>query len=181
MRIVVVPYDPDWPARFEIIRSELIDALATVPIEAIEHVGSTSVPGLAAKPVIDVDVVVAADQVRPAVAALEAIGYSSLGDLGIRDRHAMRAPDTGPRRNVYVTVSGCVQLRNHLGVRDALRSDAALRDRYGDLKLELARREYVDIDGYVADKSPLLDVILERAGLSPEERADIAAQNRRAG
>jgi GrpB-like predicted nucleotidyltransferase (UPF0157 family) len=62
-----------------------------------------------------------------------------------------------------------------------LRSDLALRDRYGDLKLEFARREYVDIDGYVAEKSPLLDVILERAGLSGEERADIAAQNRGAG
>ncbi|HLU31019.1 MAG TPA: GrpB family protein, partial [Acidimicrobiia bacterium] len=62
MRIEVVAYDPGWPERFEAIRAQLGEALNAVEVLAIEHVGSTSVPGLAAKPVIDVDVVVAAER-----------------------------------------------------------------------------------------------------------------------
>ncbi len=181
MRAVVVPYDSSWPERFEILHARLAKALVAVPLVAIEHVGSTSVPGLAAKPIIDIDVIVARSHVRDAINALEASGYNSLGEMGVPDRHAFRAPADGIRRNVYVAVEGCLSLRNHLGVRDVLRSDPSLRDQYGALKIRLSERDYdedIDIDGYVADKSHLLQRILERAGLTPNELAEIDAINR---
>ena len=136
--VEVVAYDPRWPHQFPRSATICSAALDGVRCIAIEHVGSTSVPGLAAKPRLDIDVVVAADAVRAARAALEAAGYARLGDLGIPDRYAFSAPDDAPPRNVYVVVDGCLALRNHLAVRDVLRRDAALRDEYARHKLELA-------------------------------------------
>ena len=178
MPIRVVPYDTSWPAQFNLIHVALADALRHVPIIAIEHVGSTSVPGLPAKPVIDVDVVVRREHLAPAIEALVTAGYRHEGDLGIRDRHAMRAPDRAPERNVYVAVEGSLALRNHLAVRDVLRADAARRDEYGRLKLDLAQRHAEDMDAYVAAKTELLGAILARGGLTDEEREEIALANR---
>lgn len=178
MRFNVVSYDPAWPEMFESIRSELEDALQAVPVHAIEHVGSTAVPGLAAKPVIDVDVVVDREQLEPAIRALEAIGYQHRGDLGVPDRHSMAAPDDAPRRHVYVVVEGSLALRNHLGVRDVLRTNSELRGQYGQLKRELSQRDFTTADEYVAAKSELLQKILEKAGIGPEERTAIKNINR---
>ena len=178
MPIRVVPYDPRWPDQFTLIRGALTDALRDIPFLAIEHVGSTSVPGLPAKPVIDVDVVVLREHLVPAIEALVVAGYRHEGDLGIPDRHAMQAPDSAPERNVYVAVDGSLALRNHRAVRDVLRSDAALADEYGRLKLDLARRHAENMGAYVAAKTELLGSILARGGLSDQERAEIAAANR---
>ena len=176
MPIDVVAYDPGWPARFAAIRSAIADALADVAVVAIEHVGSTSVPGLAAKPVIDVDVIVTRPNLMPAIGALERIGYRHRGDLGIADRHALAPPNDGPRRNVYVVVEGSLALRNHLAVRAALRSDRALRSRYGALKRRLAAQTD-DIDTYVAGKTRLLLTILRDAGFTNDELAAIGEAN----
>jgi GrpB-like predicted nucleotidyltransferase (UPF0157 family) len=177
VRVEVVPYDSAWPERFDTIRSELSAALTAVSVVAIEHVGSTSVPGLAAKPIVDIDVVVARDNVQSAIAALEAAGYASLGDLGVPDRYALRPPDDGVRRNVYVIVDGSLSLRNHCAVRAALLADEKLRREYGDLKLALAQRDFDTIDDYVAAKSPVLQRILERGGIDECDRGEIAAIN----
>jgi GrpB-like predicted nucleotidyltransferase (UPF0157 family) len=176
--IRVVPYDPRWPDQFRLVRTALEAALAGIPVIGIEHVGSTSVPGLAAKPVIDVDVVVSRDHLVRAIGALLAAGYAYRGDLGIPDRHAMEAPDNEPDRHVYVVVNGALALRNHLLLRDALRADPARRDAYGRLKLELARRHADSIDAYVAGKTDLIVSELAAAGLTDEEREAIAAVNR---
>jgi GrpB-like predicted nucleotidyltransferase (UPF0157 family) len=178
VRVEVVPYDERWPVAFAALAEDLRRALAGVEVVGVEHVGSTSVPGLAAKPILDVDVVVAAAHVAPAIAALEAAGYVSLGDLGIPERFALRAPDDGVRRNVYVVVEGSLALRNHLGVRDVLRRDGGLRDAYGEHKRRLAERDYDDIDGYIADKSEVLQQVLEAAGIDDDERRVIDAVNR---
>jgi GrpB-like predicted nucleotidyltransferase (UPF0157 family) len=99
--IEVVEYDPDWPARFERLRAVYAAALAQagVPVVAIEHVGSTSVPGLAAKPVIDCDIVVARPDVEAAGRVLEGLGFLPEGDLGIPLRWAFREPPRLPRTN----------------------------------------------------------------------------------
>ena len=178
MRVEVVPYDPIWPEQFAAVRDQLLAALEGVPVRSIEHVGSTSVPGLAAKPRLDVHIVVDADRVPAATAALKAVGYSPLGELGVTDRHAFRAPDHSPPRNVYVVVDGCLAMRNHLALRDVLRRDGRLRDEYGRLKLELAQRDYGDIDQYVVDKSPVIQRILAAAGMDRDELAEIDAMNR---
>jgi GrpB-like predicted nucleotidyltransferase (UPF0157 family) len=177
MFVEVVPYDPGWPAAFEALHAELGAALSGVPVVAIEHVGSTSIPGLAAKPVIDIDIVVEREDVDRVVAALTAVGYSYLGDLGIPDRHAFRALPVGPRRNVYVAVQGCLALRNHLAVRELLRADDALRDEYGALKMTLSKNDYPDIDAYVADKSDLLQRVLGRAGFEQSQLRSIEEMN----
>jgi len=176
--IVVVEPDPKWPETFASIRQQLQAMLVDVPVIAVEHVGSTSVPGLAAKPIIDVDIVVARPDVDAAVAALEASGYVSLGELGVPDRIAFRAPDEAPRRNVYVTVEGCLSLRNHLGVREVLRADPHLRDEYSAIKRQLAAQTG-DIEIYVAGKTDIVRRILERAGLNSSELDEIEGINRR--
>ncbi|MDY7106656.1 MAG: GrpB family protein [Actinomycetota bacterium] len=175
--ISVVEYDPTWPAQFEELRSRYRRALDGVPVVAIEHVGSTSVEGLAAKPVIDIDIVVTAEHVAAASDALAAIGFEPMGELGIAQRWAFRQPDGLTRTNTYVTVDGCVSLRNHLAVRDVLRTDPELRAEYGALKQRLGT-ELDDIGAYVEAKSPVLQRVLERAGFSADELAGIDDANR---
>jgi GrpB-like predicted nucleotidyltransferase (UPF0157 family) len=176
--IEVVDYDDQWPIQFETLRAQYEAALVGVPVVEIEHVGSTSVPGLAAKPVIDIDIVVPAAAVEAAIAALATIGYESMGEMGVPQRWVCRAPDGGIRTNTYVVVDGSLSLRNHIGVRDVLRSDDALRTEYADVKKRLAR-DVDDIDEYVEGKSAVLQRILERGGLTDDERATIGEINRR--
>lgn len=166
----VVEYSCEWPDRFERVARDLRTALGHLPGCAVEHVGSTSVPGLAAKPVIDVDVIVAPEQVPAAVAALESVGYVHRGDLGVAGREAFLAPDQDPRRHVYVCVAGTLHVRNHLAVRDVLRRRDDLRARYAAVKLELAARPDIDMASYVAGKSAVLQEVLAASDLTEAER-----------
>lgn len=175
--IIVVDYDPQWPKAFAGIRQALDDALRNVPIVAIEHVGSTSVPGLPAKPIIDVDLIVKRSDVDAAIAAMAVAGYRYLGDLGVADRHAFTAPTDAIRQNTYVVVEGCLSLRNHLGLREVLRADAELRDEYAAVKRRLAA-ETDDIDVYVDGKSDVIRRILQQAGISTDELEAIEDVNR---
>jgi len=174
--VTVVPSSPEWPALFSRIAADLANALADVPVVAIEHVGSTSVPGLAAKPVIDVDVIVRREDVAPAIAALVAAGYTHRGDLGVTDRESMAEPDE-PRRNVYVCVEGTLHVRNHLAVRDILRRRPDLRDRYGAVKTALAEDPGLEIGAYLAGKSPVLQEVLAESDLTDAEKDAILRLN----
>jgi GrpB-like predicted nucleotidyltransferase (UPF0157 family) len=179
MTIRVVDYDPQWKAIFQDLQARHQQTLddAGVAWKAIEHVGSTSVEGLAAKPVIDIDIVVAAQDVEAASAVLQAVGYESLGELGIEDRWAFRAPTDIPSTNTYIVVEGSLALRNHLGVRTVLRNNnPALRDSYASVKRALAESTD-DIDSYVTGKSDVLSRILELAGLSDDELLTIRKAN----
>ncbi len=177
MTVEVRAYDPAWAADFERLRGAYEGALraAGVPFLAIEHVGSTSVPGLAAKPVIDCDIVVREEDVAAASSALAGLGFEPLGDRGIPLRWAFRAPAGLPRTNTYVVVAGCLALRNHLAVRDLLRADAALREAYGAVKLQVAAGA-ADMAEYIAGKDAMVQRLLAAAGLGDEERAVIGAQ-----
>jgi GrpB-like predicted nucleotidyltransferase (UPF0157 family)/RimJ/RimL family protein N-acetyltransferase len=179
MPVVVEQYNSDWPNQFKIIQSELRSFLEGVDIVSIEHVGSTSVPGLAAKPIIDVDIIVSRENVQPAIDALVARKYTYLGELGIEDRHALRSPEQDPPRNIYIVVDGCFQLRNHLGVRNTLRNDRSLRDEYGRVKLGLAEKG-LEIVEYVEAKSEIVTTILVKSGLlSEDEITNINQANRK--
>ena len=181
MAVEVVSYREEWPDRFRQVAEDLRPALAGVPSARIEHVGSTAVPGLAAKPVIDVDVVVVAAEVAAAVAALEAVGYVHQGALGVAGREAFRAPDDDPRRHVYVCRAGTLHLRNHLAVRDVLRRRDDLRDEYAAVKQALATDPDMDIGAYIAGKTDVLQKVLAESPLiSPVERRQIGALNRAA-
>jgi GrpB-like predicted nucleotidyltransferase (UPF0157 family) len=172
--IVVVEYDPDWPRRFNQLRRKYAAAMtaAGVPVVAIEHVGSTSVPGLAAKPVIDCDIVVAGQDVPAASMALTGLGFKPLGELGIPLRWAFREPERLARTNTYVVVQHSLSLRNHLAVRDILRTDPDLREQYAAVKRQ-AGATAADIDEYGRAKNAIVQRILAAAGLTEAERTAI--------
>jgi GrpB-like predicted nucleotidyltransferase (UPF0157 family) len=174
--ILVVEYDPGWPARFEQLRREYAGAMAGagVPVVAIEHVGSTSVPGLAAKPVIDCDIVVAESDVAAASRVLAGLGFRPLGELGIPLRWAFKEPERLAGTNTYVVAAGSLSLRNHLAVRGILRSDPVLREKYAAVKRRVGAVA-ANIDEYGKGKNAVIQQILAAAGLTEAERAAIDA------
>jgi GrpB-like predicted nucleotidyltransferase (UPF0157 family) len=123
-------------------------------------VGSTAVPGLAAKPIIDLDVIVAAQDGPEAVHRLGALGYVHEGDLGIHGREAFLYPPGEERHHLYVLVQSSAELRRHLAFRDALRADATLRDRYAELKRSLAAKYPHDRVVYTQAKSAFIESAL---------------------
>jgi GrpB-like predicted nucleotidyltransferase (UPF0157 family) len=177
VRVEVVPYSPAWPLQFQRVADAIRTGLRGLTSATVEHVGSTAVPGLAAKPIIDIDVVVDGGEMSEAVTAMVAMGYLHRGDLGVTDREAFAAPDDDPLRNVYVCRRGALSVRNHLAVRDVLRSHAALRDEYGAAKVALAAEPTMDIDTYVAGKSKVLQKVLALSDLTADERLQILRLN----
>ncbi len=163
-RIEVVEWSPDWSQQFDQVATVLRAALIRVPSAEVEHVGSTSVQGLAAKPILDIDVIVAEHATIGAVRALESIGYCHRGDLGVTGREAFHAPDDSPRRHVYVCVAGTTNVRNHLAVRDVLRERADLCEAYAAVKRRLATDPTMDMDAYIAGKSRILQDALAVSG-----------------
>jgi GrpB-like predicted nucleotidyltransferase (UPF0157 family) len=172
--ITVADYDPGWPERFEGLRREYGAAMAAagVAVVAIEHVGSTSVPGLAAKPVIDCDIVVAGADVAGASQVLIDLGFRPLGELGIPLRWAFKEPERLAGTNTYVIVDGSLSLRNHLALRDTLRADPVLRDEYAEVKRRVGAQA-ADIDEYGQGKNAMIQRILAAAGLTNQERSSI--------
>jgi GrpB-like predicted nucleotidyltransferase (UPF0157 family) len=171
--IVVVDYDPVWPAIFEQLRSRVWPVVGDIAV-MIEHVGSTSVPGLAAKPIIDMTIVVpSVHEVPLAIERLATLGYRHRGDLGIEGREAFTRPEGLPTHNLYLSAPGSLGLQNQLAVRDYLRAHPAMAQAYGELKKHLAQAFPSDIDSYVAGKTDLLLGILREQGLSEERLAAI--------
>src|SRR3954469_3573282 len=118
--VIVVDYDPSWPDTFVRLRAHIWPHIADVAT-AIEHVGSTSVPGLAAKPVIDMTIVVpTAAAMQTVIDRLPTIGDRHQGDLGVPGREAFARPQRTPDHHLYASVVGSDGLRNHLAVRDYL-------------------------------------------------------------
>ena len=158
-KIVIADYDPAWPARFELERDRVRSALGPRAL-SIEHFGSTAVPGLAAKPIVDLMVTVEDAEDEGLVAPLEAAGY----ELRVREPgHRMFRT---PERDVHVHVWGRSdpEVARHLRFRDRLRTDADDRLAYEELKRELASREWPDMNYYAEAKS---DLIAEIIGRSP--------------
>ncbi|KAH7082669.1 GrpB protein-domain-containing protein [Paraphoma chrysanthemicola] len=168
MSVVVEQYNPEWAAQFDKIKVALETYLQGVPYLSIEHVGSTSVPGLVAKPIIDIDIIVTRENVQAASDALQSNGkYDYLGELGIVDRHVFKDPDQNPKRNIYVCIDGVAQTRNHLGLRNTLRANPGLRDEYARVKLDLAANNTNIID-YVEAKGAVIQKILKASGMLTE-------------
>lgn len=178
MPILIVQYDSSWPQAFEALCNAIWPAVRDIAI-SIEHVGSTSVPGLAAKPVIDIDIVVASEQVATGIARLKGIGYEHLGDLGIPQREAFRSPESSIRHHLYICTVGSTALRNHLAVRGHLRSNPSVAKAYGELKKELARIHAEDMDAYVEGKTGFLTELLRNEGFEETHLTEIGRVNQR--
>ncbi len=156
--------DPTWPALFEQLRSAIVGVLGANAV-AVEHVGSTSVPGLSAKPVIDIALVVpdSADEATY-VPGLERVGYS----LTIREpdwfEHRLLNRDW-PRVNLHVFSDGCTEVAQMTGFRDWLRSHPEDRDLYERTKRDLAARTWEIVQDYADAKTAVVLDIKQRAGL----------------
>ncbi|HEV2130122.1 MAG TPA: GrpB family protein [Longimicrobiaceae bacterium] len=176
-KVIVVDYDPSWAATFERLRAGIWPCIRDVAT-AIEHVGSTSVRGLAAKPIIDMTIVVPTGAaMQTVIDRLPVIGYRHRGDLGVPGREAFARPPGTPDHHLYACVVGNDGLRNHLAVRDYLRRDAVAAQAYGNLKKQLSTGFADDIDGYVDGKTEFILAILAGADLSPEQIDTIRAIN----
>ncbi len=162
--VVVVDYDSSWPARYERERASIVEALGDVMegVAAIEHVGSTAVPGLAAKPIIDIMVGVRELPVgERCVQPLEALEYEYRGDAGIPGRYYFRKGN--PRsHHLHMVQHGTEFWQRHLLFRDLLRERPAVAQEYAALKKELAAQYRTDRLAYTEAKTPFIDAALAR-------------------
>ncbi len=167
-RVIVVQYDPIWPSIFEELRAPLVAALGDLAV-TVEHIGSTAVPGLAAKPVIDLDLVVpSAADIPAAITRLAALGYIHRGDLGISGREAFISPSQKPRHHLYACPLDSDELRRHRSFRDYLLTHPEDARDYGTLKKAAALRFRDDRAAYVAAKTRFVEGVLLRAASTEE-------------
>lgn len=187
MAIIIEKHNEAWPQQFDELKHVLSDVLVSVP-HSIEHVGSTAVPGLAAKPVIDIDIIIDNDkELDRVILSLAGVGYRFAGDMGITGRYAFKrssddVPHTTPGRtwpghHLYCCIAGSVSLNNHLLFRDALRRDPELAKAYAALKQELASSTS-DMNVYVESKSSFIETVLRHAGFTSETLERINRENK---
>lgn len=165
--VTVVDYDPSWPATFNTLRGGLARTLETLPV-VIEHIGSTSIFGAAAKPIIDIDVVVGSDRAAAeAIRLLSKAGYGHKGDQGVPGREAFDNPPGLPAHHLYVVVSGNAEHRRQLLFGDYLRTHPEATRRCSELKKSLAIRFRNDRAGYTDAKTGFVESILRKASRKP--------------
>ena len=166
--VVVLPYDEAWKDDFLKIETELKDALGDLAMR-IEHVGSTSVPGLSAKPIIDIDVVIKDNSVFDAVvSAFAGIGYSHEGNLGIPGREAFKyeGKEHLRKHHLYVCTQDSPELKRHIAFRDHLLTHPEAVREYSRIKEEGAALYPYDIDKYIEYKSPVIEKIYKEIGIA---------------
>ena len=161
--VTIAPYSPEWPALFVELREELLGAFATVPV-VVKHIGSTSVPGLAAKPVIDV--LLGADSladVDSKIEPLSSLGYSYVSkyerELPTR-RYFVKSAPASLRVHLHAVEVRSRFWQEHLAFRNALRADPFLRAEYETLKLRLAVEHAHDKAAYTAAKGTFIRSVL---------------------
>lgn len=190
-KITIEDYNPQWKLQFQALQSYLQQHLEGLFL-SIEHVGSTAVEGLAAKPIIDLDIIIeqSDEKLQLIIQKLEEVGYQHRGDLGIEGRHAFKrisdkvpfqkqdSPHSWQNHHLYVCKEGITSLNNHLILRNHLRKNAQSRTEYGALKKYLAANYPHDIDMYVELKTAFIVAILTREGLSKAEVEGIIQQNK---
>lgn len=184
---LIQPYDPRWKTEFEKLQQVLGNELKVFDID-IQHVGSTSIPELYAKPVLDIDIILHNQKMLEQIAAtLERLGYCNKGEQGIEGRFAFRqqsafTPLTAPPQqwqahHLYVCFSDNLALKNHLLFRDALLQNKQLVNEYSQLKQTLITEREITREEYTKRKTAFILSVLSRAGLNEEELAEIAEAN----
>ena len=165
--VTVSPYDKAWKSAFEAIKQEIESAISDL-ILGIEHVGSTSVEGMSAKPCIDIDVVIKDYSVfDDVVDKLANIGYIHEGDLGIKDREAFKYTDKPHlmKHHLYVCPQNSEELHRHITFREFLKSYPDAVNKYSRVKETAAKLFPNDIDKYIEYKSPCIEELYKLCGL----------------
>jgi len=164
--ITLVEYDPAWPTLFAREEARIRGILGDRVIR-LEHTGSTSVPGLAAKPIIDITMTIPDVTDEPAfVPDLEAVGYRLVireDEPAWYDHRVFKGPDTNV--NLHVFSAGCVELERMVGFRDWLRTHDDDRELYETTKRDLVKREWTYVQNYADAKGEVVEALAARAGL----------------
>lgn len=166
-KVIVLPYDVKWKNAFETIKEEILDCASDL-IESIEHVGSTSVEGVSAKPCIDIDVVIKDYSIFECLKdRLASIGYIHEGDLGIKDREAFRYENKEHlmMHHLYVCPAYSKELKRHITFRNYLRNNLESIKRYSLVKEKGAKLYPNDIDKYIEYKTPIIEELYKQCGL----------------
>lgn len=183
--VIIEDYNPNWPLAFETLRQVYLTALQGIDVD-IEHVGSTSIPGLAAKPVLDIDIVVNDfDRLPEIIKRLSALGYDHRGNLGIEDREAFKRNMErahGPIKaamahHLYVCLRDGDAFKNHIAIRNFLRQNPEKAAEYAALKRQIAEQAGTNKDFYTTLKTEFLLSILRETGFDAAVLAKIAVQN----
>jgi GrpB-like predicted nucleotidyltransferase (UPF0157 family) len=180
MSIIVESYNPDWVKWYEDIKSRVWPNVSSDAI-AIEHVGSTSVKGLVAKPIIDIDII-AKDQKRisSCINSLEKLGYKHRGNLGVEGREAFYNPEkVSHDHHLYVCLEGCDSLLNHLTLRDHLIRNSDDVSKYSKLKMDLAQKYSHDIDAYIEGKTSFIIDVLSQYSFEKDSLIQINSVNQK--
>jgi GrpB-like predicted nucleotidyltransferase (UPF0157 family) len=187
--IVLEEHNPQWAAEFEEVKRGLEQILGSIPVINIEHVGSTSIPDLKAKPVIDIDIEINRENLEAVTSALKNAGYSPIGECHLPGRYSFFQPgaNTNPvlseywmlpagapprgerRRNTYVCITDCLSLRNHRDLKRILTENERLRREYEDVKVFWSRHVFGDVEEYCKKKSDIVKKILREAGWVEED------------
>jgi len=169
--IAVVDYDPAWAEAFRELAGVIAAAVGERPVR-IEHIGSTSVPGLAAKPIVDIVVISRRADLPAVIARLAPLGYEHQGDGGIAERESFRRESTNVPRDgsarvwsnhyLYVCDAASPELARQIAFRDYLRAHPEAATAYSNLKKDLAARFPHDIGSYIAGKGPFIEEVLRQ-------------------
>jgi len=162
-KVEVVPYNPSWPVLFEKERKLLQDILGDIPV-AIHHIGSTAVPGLAAKPIIDILMeVTSVNALDGFNDELSAVGYEARGEFGIPGRRYFKKGGDERTHHIHAFKSGDFNLTRHLAFRDYLRRHPDVASEYAALKMEIAAACNNDIYRYCEEKDAYVKRVEARA------------------
>lgn len=190
MTKLIEPYNPNWKTEFKNIKQVIATELSDIiPQVDIQHVGSTSIQGLFAKPILDLDIIITDKaSLNGITLRLEKIGYSSKGEQGIPGRFAFRqiselSPLTPTNRkwqshHLYVCYADSLALKNHLLFRDILKSNEDLKNEYSKLKKSLTDNPGITREEYTSRKTEFIISVLTTAGLDEKSLQEITDTNR---
>lgn len=183
----IEPYNPNWEIEYNNIREIIQSALKSLNVD-IQHVGSTSIPGVFAKPILDIDIIIQDKSLLQEITSrLERIGYMSKGEQGISGRFAFRqisefAPLSNSKEkwqphHLYICYKDSLALKNHLRFRDALRNSSDLAESYSQLKKTLAKDQSISREQYTMHKTHFILSVLAAHGFSKGELKEINDAN----
>lgn len=183
-KIVVEKYNPQWKREFEKAKSFYEELLSGIEVK-IEHVGSTSVEGLWAKPILDIDIIVKnTEDSSQVIELLDTVGYKHIGDLGVKGREVLKYDKENPNikwmeHHLYVCLEDNENLQNHLLLRKHLSNNKKSVELYSALKRELADKFTYDIESYIDGKTDLITEFLKSEGMDSEELERIQSINKK--
>lgn len=188
IRNFIEPYNPNWKTEFEKLKDFLFIALDGLNID-IQHVGSTAIPGLFSKPILDIDIIIDDKMLLDDISKkLEKIGYMNKGEQGIEGRFAFRQNFKHVKKkhdykrwqehHLYVCYSDSLALKNHLLFRDALLRDKKLVEQYSMLKTSLTKVKGMTREKYSEQKTDFIISVLSTLGLDKKELIEITTANK---